>query len=154
MLWLLSEVDHTFHCNVYGTQVHPTLLVIFLPSQSDLAALKGEFTYRMFGCGCAARFRTLDPSKPWVLFWATHGLNLLGRSDEVAAMASGLIAVLSTCQHPDGGFAGGPGQQPHLAPTYAAGNAACFHSQNKGTRFISYEQFNFITHAIFKCIPG
>lgn len=27
------------------------------------------------------------------------------------------------CQHPDGGFGGGPGQIPHLAPTYAAVNA-------------------------------
>lgn len=27
------------------------------------------------------------------------------------------------CQHPDGGFGGGPGQFPHLAPTYAAVNA-------------------------------
>ena len=27
------------------------------------------------------------------------------------------------CQHPKGGFGGGPGQLPHLAPTYAASNA-------------------------------
>ena len=29
-------------------------------------------------------------------------------------------AFLATCQHPDGGFGGGPQQLPHLAPTYAA----------------------------------
>lgn len=32
---------------------------------------------------------------------------------------------LSRCQSPQGGFGGGPGQHPHLAPTYAAVNALC-----------------------------
>jgi len=30
------------------------------------------------------------------------------------------IYTLSRCQDPNGGFAGGPQQLPHLAPTYAA----------------------------------
>ena len=29
------------------------------------------------------------------------------------------------CQSTEGGFGGGPGQYPHLAPTYAAVNALC-----------------------------
>lgn len=32
---------------------------------------------------------------------------------------------LSRCQSPKGGFGGGPGQYPHLAPTYAAVNTLC-----------------------------
>lgn len=32
---------------------------------------------------------------------------------------------LGQCQGPNGGFGGGPSQQPHLAPTYAAVNALC-----------------------------
>ena len=32
---------------------------------------------------------------------------------------------LARCQRPTGGFAGGPGQHAHLAPTYAAVNALC-----------------------------
>ncbi|MEQ2290731.1 hypothetical protein AMECASPLE_006091, partial [Ameca splendens] len=32
---------------------------------------------------------------------------------------------LAHCQSPTGGFAGGPGQHAHLAPTYAAVNALC-----------------------------
>lgn len=35
------------------------------------------------------------------------------------------IDFLAKCQHPEGGFGGGPGQAPHLAPTYAATNALC-----------------------------
>lgn len=30
------------------------------------------------------------------------------------------IETLLALQHPDGGFAGGPGQAAHLLPTYAA----------------------------------
>lgn len=32
------------------------------------------------------------------------------------------IDTLKRCQHPGGGFGGGPGQLPHLAPTYASVN--------------------------------
>jgi len=34
--------------------------------------------------------------------------------------AGDVAAFLGSCQHPDGGFGGGPQQLPHLAPTYAA----------------------------------
>ena len=30
------------------------------------------------------------------------------------------IDTIMACQHPEGGFGGGPGQAPHLIPTYAA----------------------------------
>jgi protein farnesyltransferase subunit beta len=32
---------------------------------------------------------------------------------------------LKKCQHPTGGFGGGPYQQAHLAPTYGAVNSLC-----------------------------
>lgn len=31
-----------------------------------------------------------------------------------------VVSFLSSCQHPQGGYGGGPGQMAHLAPTYAA----------------------------------
>lgn len=36
-----------------------------------------------------------------------------------------MCQFLARCQSPTGGFAGGPGQHAHLAPTYAAVNALC-----------------------------
>lgn len=33
--------------------------------------------------------------------------------------------IILRCRDPKGGFAGGPGQYPHLAPTYAAVNSLC-----------------------------
>ncbi|KAI8141795.1 terpenoid cyclases/protein prenyltransferase alpha-alpha toroid [Fennellomyces sp. T-0311] len=64
----------------------------------------------------------LDASKPWLLYWILHSLELLE-----AELAPGLIArgisTISKMQHPDGGFAGGPDQISHLATTYAAVNS-------------------------------
>ena len=34
-----------------------------------------------------------------------------------------VVAFLNSCQHPEGGYGGGPGQLAHLAPTYAAVSA-------------------------------
>lgn len=62
---------------------------------------------------------SLDASRPWLVFWAVHSLSLLGRLDKVHV--TDVCHFLSTCAAPDrGGFCGGPGQRPHLAPTYAA----------------------------------
>ncbi|MEE6492844.1 hypothetical protein FKM82_016650 [Ascaphus truei] len=41
------------------------------------------------------------------------------------SVASDVCQFLARCQAANGGFAGGPGQHSHLAPTYAAVNALC-----------------------------
>ncbi|XP_010562677.1 PREDICTED: protein farnesyltransferase subunit beta-like [Haliaeetus leucocephalus] len=66
----------------------------------------------------------LDASRPWLCYWILHSLELL---DEPIpqSVASDVCQFLSRCQSPQGGFGGGPGQHPHLAPTYAAVNALC-----------------------------
>lgn len=69
-----------------------------------------------------AQMSSLDASRPWLCYWMTHSLELLG-SPVDAQCAARLVDFLGTrCQDPDGGFAGGPGQLAHLAPTYAAVN--------------------------------
>ncbi|WVR09083.1 hypothetical protein IAU60_006144 [Kwoniella sp. DSM 27419] len=67
------------------------------------------------------KFVSLDASKPWLVFWSVHSLDLLG----VALDQGTKNRVVSTIMHflsPDGGFAGGPAntQLPHLLPTYAS----------------------------------
>lgn len=63
--------------------------------------------------------KCLDCSRPWLCYWNLHALEILGErlTDEEY---SPIVHFLSNCQHPDGGFGGGPGQYPHLASTYAA----------------------------------
>jgi protein farnesyltransferase subunit beta len=65
---------------------------------------------------------SLDASRVWLVYWCVHGLALLGErlsADETRRVAG----FLGRCQHPAGGFGGGPGQLAHLAPTFAAVNA-------------------------------
>lgn len=64
-------------------------------------------------------FLGLDASRTWLCYWILHGLALLERPLPVEPGRASIIAFLSSCQDPEGGFGGGPYQLPHLAPTYA-----------------------------------
>ena len=63
-------------------------------------------------------FISLDASRPWIIYWTLHSLDLLERlpSNQV------LVACVDTLQAcwTGSGFGGGPGQMAHGAPTYAA----------------------------------
>jgi protein farnesyltransferase subunit beta len=72
---------------------------------------------------------SLDSSKPWILYWTLHSLDLL---DELPSeeMLQGIVYTLEACWSDvktgdgngdgGGGFAGGVGQMPHCATSYAA----------------------------------
>ena len=83
--------------------------------------------YLLSGLGrLASGYVSLDASRPWLCYWITHSLELLGPEYGLAGDAADDVAnFLGLCQDKEGGFAGGPvpGQLPHLAPTYAAINA-------------------------------
>ena len=68
----------------------------------------------------SSSYVSLDAARPWIIYWCLNGLALLpdGKS-EIETMAKAALQTLRTCQHPDGGFGGGPGQLAHLATTYA-----------------------------------
>ncbi|XP_037500289.1 protein farnesyltransferase subunit beta [Rhipicephalus sanguineus] len=67
-------------------------------------------------------YQDLDASRPWLCYWILHSLELL-EITLYSEMKTSIADFLGKCQHPEGGFSGGPGQQAHLAPTYAAVNA-------------------------------
>ncbi len=67
-------------------------------------------------------FAGLDASRPWFVFWISHAMEILGDFDE-QRWSPQVASFLSHCQDSTGGFAGGPSQLPHLAPTYAAVSA-------------------------------
>ncbi|GFR66454.1 protein farnesyltransferase subunit beta [Elysia marginata] len=69
-------------------------------------------------------YQCLDSSRPWLCYWILHSLELLD-SPITEDHALNIAHFLGKCQDPEGGFAGGPMQYPHLAPTYAAVNALC-----------------------------
>uniref|UniRef100_A0A669BZL8 Protein farnesyltransferase subunit beta n=1 Tax=Oreochromis niloticus TaxID=8128 RepID=A0A669BZL8_ORENI len=81
----------------------------------------------------------LDASRPWLCFWILHSLELL-QEPIPAAVASDVCQFLARCQSPTGGFAGGPGQHAHLAPTYAAVNALCIIGTDEAYNVIDREK--------------
>ena len=78
-----------------------------------------------------AGYASLDASRPWLVYWSLQSLSALGYPLPLP-LAQRCAHFLSLCQHPTGGYGGGPGQFPHLAPTYAAINALCLLSGVEG----------------------
>ncbi|XP_017778890.1 PREDICTED: protein farnesyltransferase subunit beta [Nicrophorus vespilloides] len=73
-------------------------------------------------------YSCLDASRTWLCYWSLHSMSLLtdiSKTWPLNKEESMIVQFLSKCQHPSGGFGGGPGQYPHLATTYAAVNALC-----------------------------
>jgi protein farnesyltransferase subunit beta len=70
----------------------------------------------------SSSFTSLDASRPWIIYWITHSLDLLSESISEEKKHS-ISHTLSLFQNTGGGFGGGRGQISHLAPTYAAVNA-------------------------------
>ncbi|KAI3633902.1 hypothetical protein MIR68_008067 [Amoeboaphelidium protococcarum] len=77
----------------------------------------------------SSSFVSLDASQPWLCYWILHSMELLHpeddqwiQSNDLQSLIDGALAKLRNCYNvsSDGGFAGGPNQVSHLAPTYAA----------------------------------
>ena len=72
-----------------------------------------------------AGYSSLDSSRPWLVYWAVQSLSVMGHNIPTA-LALRCVRFLQRCWVRDtGGFAGGPAQDAHIAPTYAAVNALC-----------------------------
>lgn len=67
----------------------------------------------------SSAYECLDASRPWLCYWILHSCQLLD-VEIPEEICNNAIQFLGKCQCPGGGFAGGPGQNAHLAPTYAA----------------------------------
>ncbi|KAI0738353.1 terpenoid cyclases/Protein prenyltransferase [Daedaleopsis nitida] len=78
-----------------------------------------EFLLRNLRQGFPERYTSQDASQPWLIFWTLQGFSVfgVGLDDQTKRRT---VETLLALQHPDGGFAGGPGQAAHLLPTYAA----------------------------------
>ncbi|KAL1924243.1 uncharacterized protein VTP21DRAFT_7278 [Calcarisporiella thermophila] len=81
-------------------------------------------------------YTSLDASKPWLMYWMLHSLDLLGFEIEKDIIERG-ISTIARMQNPDGGFGGGPGQTSHLAPTYAAVNSIAILGTEDAFRIIN-----------------
>ncbi|KAK6505320.1 CAAX farnesyltransferase (FTase) subunit beta [Arthrobotrys musiformis] len=88
----------------------------FLPSLDKATHI--EFLLSPLDEGLSGGFVGLDASRPWLLYWCTNALSLLG--EDVGIYNDRVISSLKPLQHPGGGFGGGNGQAPHVAAAYAS----------------------------------
>src|SRR4051812_9530566 len=73
---------------------------------------------RLFFQGFPAKYTSQDASQPWLLYWVTQSFQMLGAALDAGSQQRAIDTIM-LYQSPEGGFAGGPGQFPHLLPTYA-----------------------------------
>lgn len=78
-----------------------------------------QFLIRNLVQGFPSKYISQDASQPWLMFWTIQSFGILQVGLDPANKQK-IIDTVMTWQHPDGGFGGGPGQAPHLLPTYAA----------------------------------
>lgn len=69
--------------------------------------------------GLPAPYKSQDASQPWMLFWIVQSFQLMGAGLDPGTKQRAIDRIMK-CQHPDGGFGGGPKQAPGVLPTYAA----------------------------------
>ncbi|XP_065074210.1 protein farnesyltransferase subunit beta [Ochlerotatus camptorhynchus] len=81
-------------------------------------------------------YECLDSSRPWLVYWIMNAASVLGVKFN-DSLLNRVVDFLIKCRGQDGGFAGGPGQDPHLAPTYAAVNALCIIGTDKALNAIN-----------------
>uniref|UniRef100_A0A8W7NTB3 Protein farnesyltransferase subunit beta n=1 Tax=Anopheles atroparvus TaxID=41427 RepID=A0A8W7NTB3_ANOAO len=83
-------------------------------------------------------YECLDSSRPWLVYWNLNAASVLNLrfADE---LLDRVVDFLGRCRGKDGGFGGGPGQDPHLATTYAAVNALCIIGTEKALNTIDRE---------------
>ena len=66
-------------------------------------------------------YSNLDCSRTWICYWIINSLNLLSAEMHITPqLQRSLIAFIASCQHPKGGFGGGPLQYAHMAATFGA----------------------------------
>ncbi|KAJ2932382.1 hypothetical protein H1R20_g4711, partial [Candolleomyces eurysporus] len=103
------------------------ILLSHLPSsdttaQSPYALNKSvhmQFLVKHLIKGLNARYIGQDASQPWLLFWILQGFSCMGVVLDPDNRQRAIDKILA-CQHPAGGFSGGPGQAAHLLTTYAS----------------------------------
>ncbi|XP_033734614.1 protein farnesyltransferase subunit beta-like [Pecten maximus] len=84
-------------------------------------------------------YECLDASRPWLCYWILHSLELLEEPLPEDTL-SNVAQFLGKCQCASGGFSGGPGQDAHLAPTYAAVNALCILGTEEAYKIIDRQK--------------
>mmetsp|Transcript_20327 Transcript_20327/g.33524 ORF Transcript_20327/g.33524 Transcript_20327/m.33524 type:complete len:416 (+) Transcript_20327:265-1512(+) len=95
-----------------------------------------QYLYKGLSTPLGASYTSLDASRPWLIYWMLHALDLLEAFPEELAVR--IRESLRTCGAVDaeGAFGGGFMQSGHTATTYAAVLAICILGDEESFRLI------------------
>lgn len=93
-----------------------------------------QYLLRNLVQGLPSRYVSQDASQPWLYFWTLQGFSVLSVAIDPTTKKRWVfltctrsvltffraVDTIMALQYPTGGFSGGPGQFPHLLPTYAS----------------------------------
>lgn len=84
-----------------------------------------KYLQKGFNSGFPSAYVSLDASRPWLVYWALHSIDLLGGALPEGELLDRTLDTLKSFQAAgEGGFCGGDygltGHLAHLAPTYAS----------------------------------
>ena len=83
-----------------------------------------QYLLKGFHHGFPSQYTSLDASRPWLVYWSLHSIDLLGHQLADEEISRTLQTLAKFQVEGEGGFAGGDysvtGHVAHLAPTYAA----------------------------------
>lgn len=99
-------------------------------------------------------YQVFDASRPWLVYWITHSIAILGHQDLLKKNAMSIAHYLKACENKEtGGYGGRPGCIAHLATTYAAINALVTLKSPDALETIDKEKlYNFLK--LMKCKDG
>ncbi|KAL0059062.1 CAAX farnesyltransferase (FTase) subunit beta [Marasmius tenuissimus] len=78
-----------------------------------------RFLLRNLTQGFPIRYVAQDASQPWLMYWILQAFSIMQVGMDPNNKRRAIDRMLA-CQHPGGGFGGGPKHEAHLLPTYAA----------------------------------
>jgi len=159
-----NDNGHSTETSVNQIKVEEALLDLFNESKEKHKNDLDELLYLFRGnhlnflekslFNLGSSYATLDSSRPWLVYWITQSIALLGYQDLLKKHAMIIANFLKACVNQQtGGYGGSPGSIAHLATTYAAINALVSLKSRDALETIDRERLrNFLM--LMKCKNG
>jgi protein farnesyltransferase subunit beta len=89
-----------------------TLALIRATRQPGATLLRAEHLKMVLSSlrGIKGKIVHFHSAQPWLPYWLVTSYHLLTDDPLPKDLSDGLLEMLTGCQHPEGGFCGGPGQ--------------------------------------------
>lgn len=120
----MPELEDTISETFVSQRQTEDACLALLNSKRDSSLAKElhcEYLAKLIDKPLPAGFKSLDASKPWLVYWSVNGCALLGR--DISLWSDAISKTIMSFQSATGGIGGGFYQLGHIAASYAAINS-------------------------------